>query len=163
MIKFNSGETDSQTSLYTEATKLPPISKTKKDKVLKDYGIKTGWSKGKSDTAISKGAADAVLKKWKTDQAAAKKAADAAKKPTTTTPKTPTKVTQPTALSRKEAAAITRKYGLDPAKIMGWGTGNTLENYWVNQTSQAYIWRNAASFESWIKRVIQSKNASAYR
>lgn len=163
MIKFNNNEDESAVGIYTAATRLSPISKTKKEKVLKDYGIKTGWTKGKSDTAISKAAADAVLKKWKADQAKAKadakKAADAKNPPA----KTPTKVTQPAAktLSRAEAAALSRKYGFDPAKLFGYGVKGG--SYWVTSSSAAYVWKDAASFEAWLKRLTRASNASAYR
>lgn len=159
MINFKPSGEESSVSLYTEATKLSPISKTKKEKVLKDYGIKAGWSKGKSDAAISKGAADAVLKKWKADQ---KKAADAAKKaaeaknPT----KTPPKVTQPTPkptnlLSRSQAAAIARKYKIDPAKLFGYGVKGGAPGAWINTAPARYVWKNAQTFEDWLKRAIR--------
>lgn len=161
MIKFNNQEVESVTGVYTEATRLSPISKTKKDKVLKDYGIQTGWSKGKSDTAISRKAADAVLNKFKADQ---KKAKDEAKKAADKKNELPpTKVTQPaaTTLSRAQAATLSRKYGLDPAKLFGYGVKGG--SYWVNAASQAYIWKDAATFEAWLKRVLRESNASAYR
>lgn len=55
---------------YQKATRLSPISETAKNTVLKDYGVSAGWSKGKSDTAISTEAADKVLAKFNKDQAA---------------------------------------------------------------------------------------------
>lgn len=166
MIKFNNQEQETVTGVYTESTRLSPISKTKKNTVLKDYGLAAGWSRGKSDTAISKKAADAVLKKFRDDQAKAKAAAAkaaAAKNPPAKTP-TPAKVVQPTVLPRATAAQLSRKYGFDPAKLFGYGLkGRNMNDWWVNQTSQAHIWKNAANFEAWLKRVVKQTNASIYR
>lgn len=157
MINFKPSEGESAVGIYTEATRLSPITKTKKEKVLKDYGIKAGWAKGKSDAAISKGAADAVLKKWKDDQ---KKAADAAKKAADA--KNPPKVTQPkpsakptNLLSRSQAATIARKYKIDPAKLFGYGVKGGAPGAWINTAPAAYVWKNATTFEDWLKRAIR--------
>lgn len=149
MIDFKPSGNNESTGIYTEATRLSPISKTKKKKVLADYGIKTGWAKGKSDPAISKQAAAAVLKKFKADQ---KKATDA-KKPAEPA-KAPTVKPVTTNFSRAAAAALIRSYGADPAKLIGWGASNA-GSMWVNAASQAYIWRNKASFEAWLRRAIK--------
>lgn len=166
MIKFNSGEDESVTGIYTRATRLSPISTTKKDTVLKDYGIQTGWSKGQSDTAISSKAADAVLIKFKADQAKAKEEAKKAAEANNpqpapapiTAPAAPTPAAPPIAaprLSRIDAAAISRRYGIDPAKLFGWGVKNFAPN-WLTSSAANYVWSSATSFEEWLKRAIRA-------
>lgn len=54
---------------YQKATQLSPISDAKKKQVLSDYGIAAGWSKGKTDTAVSMAAAAKVVAKFKAAQA----------------------------------------------------------------------------------------------
>lgn len=149
ITKFNNQEApESVTSVYTQATKLSPISKTKKDKVLADYGVQSGWSKGKSDTAISAKAADAVLIKFKADKAKAAADAKAAAE----------KITHSAASQnptlRVQAAAIARRYGVDPAKLFGYGVKGFTPN-WLLSADAAYVWRDAASFEDWLKRAIR--------
>lgn len=146
MINFKPSSDESAVEIYSTATRLSPISKTKKTKVLADYGIKAGWAKGKSDPAISKGAADAVLKKFKEDQAKAKPPA----KPTT-----PVKPVAAPKLTREQAAAIARKYKIDPAKLFGWGVKGGGAGMWINSAPAAYVWQSPATFEAWLKRAIR--------
>ena len=54
-------------------------------------------------------------------------------------------------LSRARAAEILRSKGLDPVKIIGWGSGGPpQESYWVN--NQKYLWASETAFTSWVKR-----------
>lgn len=150
MINFKPSDDESAVDIYSTATRLSPISKTKKQKVLKDYGIKTGWAKGKSDPAISQKAAAAVLAKFKKDQAKAKP------KPTTKPPATKPPVTAvKRIISREQAAAIARKYKVDPAKLFGFGTSGGGAGMWINTAPANYVWSSTANFEAWLKRAIK--------
>lgn len=95
---------------YQKATQLSPISKTDKKKVLSDYGINVGWAKKQTDKGISMKAADAVVAKFKKDQAAKQP------KPAPTKPTTPAKPStsqpKPTAVSASLVSQTLNKYGL---------------------------------------------------
>ena len=78
--------------------------------------------------------------------------------PPTVVPKEPAPAptptpTQPKTLSRAEAAAILRKYGLDPAKVIGYGV--TGFSSWITSAAAKYVWKDAASFEAWVKRTFR--------
>lgn len=55
-------------------------------------------------------------------------------------------------LARATAAAICRKFGLDPAKVFGYGTKLPSMNWWVNRPEAAYVWDSATTFQAWLRR-----------
>lgn len=112
----------------------------------KGVGVKFGNinklpKSSQTDKALYKKATDDVVKWYKAN-----------KKPAAV--KSTASPVSSTRIARSQAAAIIRRYGLDPAEIIGWGgaatTGKELSSYWVN--NQDYVWRSAAEFEAWLKR-----------
>lgn len=131
---------------------VPPVDRAELTKLLGNYKtggkkITMGAAKGKTDQQLYNLAAGAVVGKFRE---AKKKAA----------PKPPAqKISQPkqtTRLSRSQAASIVRRYGLDPAKVFGWGVSGTSTG-WINSPAASYVWASPESFESWLKRTYNLK------
>lgn len=74
-LDFSPDETNAVEAGYIEATRLSPITPKNKAEILKTYNLAPGAVKGKSDTELSRIAAQHVLDKFVADREAAKRAA----------------------------------------------------------------------------------------
>ena len=57
---------DTTSQQYIDATRLSPLKPQDKEAILKEYSLKVGWAKGKTDAQISAEAAKAVISKFYT-------------------------------------------------------------------------------------------------
>ncbi len=59
---------DTTSEQYANATRLSPLKPQDKEAILKDYSLKVGWAKGKTDQQLSDEAAKAVITKFYTEK-----------------------------------------------------------------------------------------------
>lgn len=135
---------------YQRATSFSPIKKDERDKVFKDYGLKAGVSKGKSDSQLEHTAANAVLSWWQKQQAAKK-------------PKTPA----PTKASPKPSASKAPAKSTAPAKPTMPDTGmaapavdpkyvaKQMAAYGFKTQPPAYALVSQAAFDAWLARAVK--------
>lgn len=144
---------DSLRQGYERATSFSPIKKDERNKVFKEYGLKAGVSKGKSDSAIEGLATKSVISWFKKQQAAKKQAAKkqaAVKAPKPAAKAAPRRTTTKLAPRPVTKPAAPKPAGVDPKYV-----SRVMAQHGFKTTPPAYALVSKEAFDAWIARAVR--------
>lgn len=141
---------------YQRATSFSPIQKDQRDKVFKEYGLKSGVSKGKNDTSLEHTAAEAVISWFQRQQkakAAKPSASGSNSKPSG--PATRTSGSSARGGSRQASGPTMPDTGMAAPAVAPAYIRKQMAAYGFKTQPPAYALVSTAAFDAWLARAVR--------